>query len=58
MILNCTCSHEFQDETYGKGRRVMNPATEKGKKPNQYRCTVCSALKEKREKVLVPKPKK
>lgn len=24
MIINCTCSHEFQDREYGKGRRVGN----------------------------------
>lgn len=34
-IISCTCSHEFQDKKYGKGKRVFNETT-KG-----YRCTVC-----------------
>lgn len=36
IIKKCTCAHEFQDKTYGKGMRVFNPS-EKGKP----RCTVC-----------------
>lgn len=37
VILPCTCEHEFQDETYGKGNRVhnVNPIGE------AY-CTVCT----------------
>jgi hypothetical protein len=31
----CGCVNEYQDETYGKGRRVMNITT-KG-----IRCSVC-----------------
>ena len=34
-IMKCSCKHEFQDEKYGKGHRLFNPAG-KG-----YRCTVC-----------------
>ena len=34
-IAPCTCAHEFQDRTYGRGQRVHN-RTVKG-----YRCTVC-----------------
>lgn len=38
-IKPCTCSHEFQDKTYGKQNRVMN---EVGKgSTTGYRCTVC-----------------
>lgn len=35
MIKLCTCEHEYQDQKYGKGRRVWNP-TSKGRC-----CTVC-----------------
>ena len=38
MIVNCTCEHKYQDETYGKGRRVANKA---GKDSNPMKCTVC-----------------
>lgn len=38
-ILRCSCTHEFQDKTYGKGMRLMNPT---GKTQDSgYRCTVC-----------------
>jgi hypothetical protein len=37
MIANCSCSHEYQDRLYGKGKRVFNL----GK--TNYRCTVCRA---------------
>lgn len=40
-ILPCSCKHEFQDKTYGVGKRLMNHAPQKGGKPNRYRCTVC-----------------
>lgn len=33
--ISCTCQHKFQDETYGKGKRLAN-LTLKG-----ARCTVC-----------------
>lgn len=39
MIANCTCSHEYQDKLYGKGKRVFNA----GKAV--YRCTVCKSVK-------------
>lgn len=47
-ILNCTCHHEFQDERYGKGRRVHNPLKvgAKGQTPS-FRCTVCEKVREK-----------
>lgn len=38
-VFNCSCSHEFQDKTYGKGRRVFNM----GK--TGYRCTVCKSTR-------------
>ena len=38
IIKNCNCNHAFQDETYGKGRRVFNI----GGKSNEFAtCTVC-----------------
>ena len=35
----CSCSHEFQDYTYGIGMRVYNVA---GKDCKSARCTVCA----------------
>jgi predicted adenine nucleotide alpha hydrolase (AANH) superfamily ATPase len=40
-ILTCTCEHKYQDERYGKNKRLHNE-TEKG-----YRCTVCGNVKNK-----------
>jgi hypothetical protein len=34
-IQECVCPHEFQDQRYGKGKRVMNPMK------SGHRCTVC-----------------
>ena len=39
IIKECTCSHAYQDEKYGKNQRCFNK-TLKG-----YRCTVCSKEK-------------
>jgi hypothetical protein len=41
VIHKCTCKHEYQDETYGKGMRVFNKMKEKGPGELRYRCTVC-----------------
>lgn len=43
-VLPCTCEHQFQDKTYGKGNRVHNklqstPGNEK------FRCNVCGKEK-------------
>lgn len=35
-ILKCTCTHEYQDEIYGKGMRVHNVT-----KDGNAACTVC-----------------
>jgi hypothetical protein len=35
----CTCENVYQDEKYGKGKRVMNPTSKLT--PPTYRCTVC-----------------
>lgn len=40
-ILTCTCEHKYQDEKYGKNKRLHNE-TDKG-----YRCTVCGNAKNK-----------
>lgn len=37
-IKHCTCKHPYQDEKYGKHKRVYNPMKNEG----MYRCTVCS----------------
>lgn len=34
--LPCTCAHEFQDKTYGTGKRVHNLTSK-----TKWRCTVC-----------------
>jgi len=38
-VLHCNCASKFQDEKYGKNKRLHN-ATTKG-----YRCTVCDKEK-------------
>lgn len=38
-IINCECTHEFQDKRYGPGKRVANVTGGKGN--NGWRCTVC-----------------
>lgn len=35
-IMECVCTHDYQDKRYGRGQRVHNPAKE-----NRYTCTVC-----------------
>lgn len=40
-IKKCSCTHEFQDQTYGQGMRVMNPAGKAGGEAKFYHCTVC-----------------
>lgn len=40
MIKKCTCKHEYQDRTYGKGNRVMN--LKQGKSIKSVKCTVCN----------------
>lgn len=42
-IITCDCKHEYQDELYGKNRRVANKVDTKDK--DEYRCTVCSKVK-------------
>ena len=44
MIAECqkVCRNDWQDERYGKGRRVMNLMVKKDKESQKARCTVCS----------------
>lgn len=42
IVLSCTCTHEFQDDTYGMGKRLHNLSGAKGSK--KARCTVCSKV--------------
>lgn len=41
-ITRCSCSHEYQDQKYGKGMRVHNPTASN---PPRHRCTVCGSEK-------------
>ncbi len=45
MIATCNCEHEYQDESYGPGRRVHNKTTKRVGEASVYRCTVCGAEK-------------
>lgn len=38
----CDCEHEYQDQKYGKQRRLHNCCT---KDKTKCRCTVCSKIK-------------
>jgi len=40
IIKGCSCQHEFQDKTYGKGNRVHNIGVN-----GQQTCTVCGTKK-------------
>jgi hypothetical protein len=46
IIKKCTtkCKHEYQDKTYGKGKRVHNFKTSKDL-PQKYTCTVCENVR-------------
>ncbi len=39
-IKKCSCTHEYQDERYGKGKRVCNYSD----KNDNWRCTVCGQV--------------
>ncbi len=39
-LKTCTCSHSFQNERYGNGRRIMNSMKDR----KGYRCTVCAKV--------------
>lgn len=39
--IKCTCTHEYQDKTYGKGIRVANVKRGNEKSKGGAYCTVC-----------------
>jgi hypothetical protein len=44
QLVQCKCTNEYQDKTYGKGMRVTTPKnSEQAKKHFVVRCTVCGA---------------
>lgn len=45
MIITCTCSHDYQDKVYGKGRRVANKMKGVSKDSKKARCTSCGSIK-------------
>ena len=51
MILPCHCASRFQDNRYGKGKRVHTP-TGQAKPPAEQkaRCTVCGAVRDRASK--------
>ncbi len=46
MIYPCNCSHNQQDEMYGKGNRVHNPCKPAKLPVKWIRCTVCRKEKQ------------
>jgi hypothetical protein len=44
-ILICTCVSAYQDEKYGKGKRVHNYAPKAHGKNPGWRCTVCCLVR-------------
>ena len=46
-ILSCTCTHAFQDQNYGKGKRLHNKVKQTDKTNRLWRCTICKKEKDK-----------
>lgn len=44
VVADCSCKHDFQDERYGKGRRVHILIVKKSQQAVK-RCTVCAKEK-------------
>jgi len=44
-IFRCKCKNEGQDRLHGKGMRVFSPMKKVEKQAQQYRCSVCLAVK-------------
>lgn len=40
-VKTCSCEHKFQDDRYGKNKRVMNKLKNTQKSGPKWRCTVC-----------------
>lgn len=45
-VMPCHCIHKDQDTMYGKGQRVHNAMAKKETDRQQWRCTVCKAVRE------------
>ena len=47
-VMFCVCKHKYQDERYGKGKRLHNWASKDWKQglAKNYRCTVCGIKKQ------------
>ena len=43
-IKRCSCKHTYQDERYGKGKRVHNSMSALNSS-GSWRCTVCGTAK-------------
>jgi hypothetical protein len=47
MIKDCNCKHKYQDDVYGKNKRVHNQSRSRiGKEKPAWTCTVCGTKKE------------
>lgn len=57
QIKKCICDHDFQDQKYGPGMRVMAP-TGKGENSGTYKCTVCGRTQSGEKQKDKPKEKK
>ena len=44
-VMFCGCQHEYQDERYGKHKRLHNRATRNPDNMGGWRCTVCGDVK-------------
>jgi hypothetical protein len=45
-IASCTCRSDYQDQQYGRGRRVHNQTKQQSPEPaRSWRCTVCGKEK-------------
>jgi uncharacterized protein YjhX (UPF0386 family) len=43
-ILECNCESEYQDEKYGKFKRLFNKVLVSSKHGGEWRCTVCGKI--------------
>lgn len=41
-VIKCSCSNEYQDSKYGKGKRVANSTNKLVGDKVVHRCTVCN----------------
>ena len=43
-VKNCSCNHDYQNQRYGVGMRLMNYARKAFNQLGGYRCTVCAKV--------------